>query len=148
MEMWSWVQDADRSQGFDSKTNETHVRRSSRSHERRFHFTGPSAFVQLRRRVSSEAGGRQDVHVSGFELVWSRSLTSTLHRGDLHLGRGHRLSCGGVDQPRRLGLHHLHGGRLLGTAVRLQRKACWEKRKEDTFSECGIRNCKIMNRFQ
>ena len=71
----------------------------------------------------SEAGRHQDVHVSGFELVGLWALPAALHRGDLHLGRAHGLSGGAVSEPRGLRLHHLHGARLLGAAVRLQRKA-------------------------
>lgn len=75
-----------------------------------------------------EAGGRQDVHVSVFELVRSGSLPPAVHRRDLHLGRRHLLGGGVVGQPGGLSLHHLHRRRLLGAAVRLQSKACWEKR--------------------
>lgn len=53
---------------------------------------GPLASEHRAAGVLSEAGGRQDVHVSVFELVRARPLTSTLHGGDLHFGRSHVLS--------------------------------------------------------
>lgn len=76
----------------------------------------------------SESRRRQDVHVSVPQLVRPRARTSSLRGRDLHLGwsrrrLGHRV----VSKPRSLGLHHLHGGRLVGAAIRLQRKACWER---------------------
>lgn len=119
--------------------------------ESRSHFMGPSGCERRAAPTScvlSEAGRRQDVHVSGFELVWSRSLTSTLHCWNLHFGRGRRLSSRVVCQPRGLRLHYLHGGRLLGTAVRLQRKACWEKRKEAKFSYFGRRTCTMLKAWK
>lgn len=85
-------------------------------------------------RLLLEAGGRQDVHVSGFELVWPGSLPPTLHGGDLHLGWSRRLSGGIVSQSCGLRLHHLHGSRLLGAAVRLQREARWVERRGNHFS--------------
>lgn len=76
----------------------------------------------------SESRRRQDVHVSVPQLVRPRARTSSLRGRDLHLGWSRcRLSHQVVSEPRRLGLHHLHGGRLVGAAIRLQRKACWEK---------------------
>lgn len=75
--------------------------------------------------TTSEAGRRQDVHVSVFELVRPRSLPPALHGGDLHLRRINSL--GVVCQPCGLGLHHLHGGGFLGSTVRLDGKACWER---------------------
>lgn len=86
-----------------------------------FHGT----FVALKV-VISEARGRQDVHVSVFELVRPSSLPPTLHRGDLHFGWGHPLRV--VGQSGGLRLHHLHGGRFLGSTVGLNSKACWEKK--------------------
>lgn len=98
---------------------------------------GTTCWEQIKpaRRAASEARRRQDVHVSGLQLVRPRPLTAPLHRGDLHLGRRCSLSGGVFGQSRGLGLHHLHGGGLLGAAVRLQRKACWEKRKKCQINE-------------
>lgn len=76
---------------------------------------------------TSEAGGRQHVHISVFQLVWSRSLPPALHAGNLHFGRSHLLDGGVVGQPRGLRLHHLHGAGLLSATVRLQSVACWDK---------------------
>jgi len=87
--------------------------------------------------VASEAGGREHVHVSGFQLVRPRCRAPDLHGGDLQLGRVHLLGGGVVGQPRALRLHHLHGRRLLGAAVRLQRKACWEKKEENKREKKG-----------
>lgn len=94
---------------------------------------------------SSEAGRRQDVHVSGLQLVWPRPLAPAVHSRDLHLGRRHRLSCWAVCQMRGLGLHDLHRGRLLSTAVRLQRKACCRTKQSGTIWESIVKNMQTLH---
>lgn len=88
--------------------------------------------------ASSESRRREDVHVSVLQLVWPCAVAASLHAWDLHLGRSRcRLSRRVVGYSRRLGLHHLHGGRLLGAAIRLQCKACWEQKEMPTSDREG-----------
>lgn len=75
--------------------------------------------------TTSEAGRRQDVHVPRFELVRLGAAAPPLHRGNLHLGRGHLLGGAVLGQSRGLGLHDLHGGGFLCAAVGLQSEAGW-----------------------